>query len=328
MKIEEKKITLLDGVAATLNAVAFTLADVGDVFLCPTPVYPRTRNDMLDIGGVDLFEVPIFDEESLEDPCEMRIDLLESYFQRAKQEGFKVRGVILTNPNNPTGKVYSPHELTQLMEFCKRKNLHVIFNEIYALSTQGQGCFTSVLSMNIPDLDKTHFIWGFSKDFGLSGFRCGVVYSHDESVVSHLQKIAMFSAIPAPTQMLINGILSDTDWMKDTYFPTYYARAKETHRLVKDVLDEFNIPTAYSGQNVIFFWMNLSKFLEEKTTQEERKLFNKFMEAGLYICPGTEMLCHVPGWFRLVYTLPKQEVQEGLRRFRAVLKDIQQRQLQ
>ncbi|XP_033760400.1 probable inactive 1-aminocyclopropane-1-carboxylate synthase-like protein 2 [Pecten maximus] len=295
LKIEEKKITLLDGVAA----VAFTLADVG--------VYPRTRNDMLDIGGVDIFEVPIFDEESLEDPCELRIDVLESYFQRAKQEGLKVRGVILTNPNNPTGKVYSPHELTQLMEFCKRKNLHVIFNEIYALSTQGQGCFTSVLSMNIPDLNKTHFIWGFSKDFGLSGFRCGVVYSHDES------------------HELYNIV---SDWIKNTYFPTYYARAKETHQLVKDVLDEFNIPTAYSGQNVIFFWMNLSKFLEEKTKQEERKLFNKFMEAGLYICPGTEMLCQVPGWFRLVYTLPKQEVQEGLRRFRAVLKDIQQRQLQ
>ncbi|XP_021356098.1 probable inactive 1-aminocyclopropane-1-carboxylate synthase-like protein 2 [Mizuhopecten yessoensis] len=234
IRIKEENIILLDGVAATLNALAFALADVGDVFLCPTPAYINLKYDMLDIGGVDIYEVPMFD-------------------------GFNVRGVILTSPSNPTGKVYTPHELADLMEFCKREDLHVIFDEIYALSTQGQDCFTSVLSMPIPDPDKTHFIWGLSKDFGLSGFRCGVVYSHDVRVINHLKKMAMFCSIPAPTQMLINGILSDTEWLNNTYFPTYYNRAKETYKLVKDVLDELNIPTAYSCRNVIFFWMDLSQ---------------------------------------------------------------------
>ncbi|XP_021355984.1 probable inactive 1-aminocyclopropane-1-carboxylate synthase-like protein 2 [Mizuhopecten yessoensis] len=324
VKIEEEKLVLMDGVTAILNALAFTLADVGDVFLCPTPAYTRLKYDMLDIGGVDIYEVPMFDRESSDDPCKMRTDLLGSYLQRAKKDGLTVRGVIITNPHNPTGKVYTKQELAEVMEFCKREDLHIICDEIYALSTQGQGCFTSVLSMSIPDPDKTHFIWGFSKDFGLSGFRCGVVYSHDVRIIGHLQKIAMFCAIPAPTQVLINGFLSDTEWLDKTYFPTYYNRAKENHKLVKDVLDELNIPTAYNCRNVIFIWMDLSQFLKERTREEEIKLFNKFMDAGLYICPGTEMFCQIPGWFRLSYTYPKLHVKEGLRRFRAVLTEGKQ----
>ncbi|OWF56070.1 probable inactive 1-aminocyclopropane-1-carboxylate synthase-like protein 2 [Mizuhopecten yessoensis] len=322
MKIQEEKIILLSGVATTINALAFTLADVGDVFLCPTPAYTRLKYDMLDIGGVDIYEVPMFDDESSDDPCKMRSDVLESYLLKAKQRGLTVRGVILTSPSNPTGKVYTKQELADLMEFCKREDLHVIFDEIYALSTQGQGCFTSVLSMTIPDPDKTHFIWGLSKDFGLSGFRCGVVYSHDVRVINYLQKMATFCSIPAPTQLLINDILSDTEWIDKTYFPTYYTRAKENHKLVKDVLDDFKIPTSYSCENVIFFWMDLSQFLNERTKEEEIKLFNKFMDTGLYICPGTELLCPIPGWFRLTYTYPKRDVEEGIRRFVAVLTAI------
>ncbi|XP_033759036.1 1-aminocyclopropane-1-carboxylate synthase-like protein 1 isoform X2 [Pecten maximus] len=318
-RIDEEKIVCMGGVSAILNALAFTLADPGDVFLCPTPVYTRIKNDMLELGGVDIYEVPMFDITSPEDPFKMRIDLLESYLQKARNDGLNVRGVVLVNPNNPTGKVYNPHELQQLMTFCKREELHVIADEIYALTTQCQGGFTSVLSLSIPDPQRTHFVWGLSKDFGLSGFRCGVVYSHDIRIIARLKQIATFQPIPAPTQKLINGILSDTEWIDKVYFPAYYERAKAMYKLVKEVLDELNIPTPYSCRNAMFFWMDLSQFLKDLSREEENKLFNRFMEAGLYIIPGMEMLSQIPGWFRLTFTLPEHEIQEGLRRFRAVL---------
>ncbi|XP_069107873.1 LOW QUALITY PROTEIN: 1-aminocyclopropane-1-carboxylate synthase-like protein 1 [Argopecten irradians] len=239
--------------------------------------------------------------------------------KKAKQEGLTVRGLLITSPNNPTGKVYTPKELTQMMEFCKRRKLHVVFDEIYALSSQGQKCFTSVLSLDIPDPGRTHFMWGISKDFGLSGFRCGVIYSHDLSVIAQLQKISIFSSIPAPTQFLVNDILSDTDWLDNMYFPTYYDRARKSFLLVKDVLDKFHITTAYDCKHVIFYWMDLSQFLKEKTKENEIELFDKFMEAGVYICPGTILLSNTPGWFRLTYTLSQVDLEEGLRRFRSVL---------
>ncbi|XP_033758344.1 1-aminocyclopropane-1-carboxylate synthase-like protein 1 [Pecten maximus] len=258
-KIDEEKIVCMDGVSAIMNALAFTLADPGDVFLCPTPVYNRIRNDMLEVGGVDIYEVPMFNKTSPDDPFKMRIDLLESCLQKARHGGLNVRGVILVNPNNPTGKAYNPHELQQLMTFCKREELHVIADEIYALTTQGQGGFTSVLSLSIPDPQRTHFVWGLSKDFGLSGFRCGVVYSHDIRILARLKQIATFQAIPAPTQKLINGLLSDTEWIDKVYFPAYYERAKAMYKLVKEVLDELSIQTPYSCRNTLFFWMDLSQ---------------------------------------------------------------------
>ncbi|XP_069134655.1 1-aminocyclopropane-1-carboxylate synthase-like protein 1 [Argopecten irradians] len=318
-QIQQDKLVFMDGVAAILNGLAMTLADPGDVFLCPTPVFTRIRNYFLDVGGVDIYPVPMFDVSSSDDPFRMRIDILESYLQKAKKDGLNVRGLLLINPNNPTGKVYTSTELQQIMIFCKRESLHVIFDEIYALSTQGQGGFNSVLSMDILDPKRTHFVWGLSKDLGLSGFRCGVVYSQDIEIVNRLKQVALFQAVPSPTQKLINGILSDSAWIDSVYFPAYYNKAKAMHTLVKEVLDELNIPTPCSGSNAIFIWMDLSKFLKEPSKEEEIKLFNRFMEAGLFIIPGMEMFSQFPGWFRLTYTLPEQEIREGLRRFRKVL---------
>ena len=72
-------------------------------------------------------------------------------------QGVKVKGLILINPQNPLGDIYSPGELREYLEFAKRYNLHVIIDEIYRLSVLDE--HENVLGMeSLSDLNNTHVI--------------------------------------------------------------------------------------------------------------------------------------------------------------------------
>ncbi len=92
-----------------------------------------------------------------------------------------VKAVVVTNPHNPLGRCYSKENLVELMQFCQRHNLHLIADEVFALSELG--CtdlrqarkFTSVLAIDAAahgcDANRIHVIWSMSKDLGATGAR-------------------------------------------------------------------------------------------------------------------------------------------------------------
>ncbi|KAK2100548.1 hypothetical protein P7K49_021896 [Saguinus oedipus] len=63
-------------------------------------------------------------------------------------QGVKVKGLILINPQNPLGDVYSVEELQEYLVFAKRHKLHVIVDEVYMLSVFEESVgYRSVLSL-------------------------------------------------------------------------------------------------------------------------------------------------------------------------------------
>lgn len=95
----------------------------------------------------------------------------EKALLQAQKEGVKVKAFLLCNPHNPLGKCYPADTLKALMGFCEKYNLHLISDEIYALSvfpTEGEQRtpFTSVLSFDPKGLlnpDRIHVLYGMSK---------------------------------------------------------------------------------------------------------------------------------------------------------------------
>lgn len=89
-----------------------------------------------------------------------------------------VRAILLCNPHNPRGYVYSRPLLEALLRFAAKHDLHFVSDEIYALSTfvSGSRPFCSILEIDLDALnvraEKVHLLYGMSKDFGSSGLRC------------------------------------------------------------------------------------------------------------------------------------------------------------
>jgi bifunctional pyridoxal-dependent enzyme with beta-cystathionase and maltose regulon repressor activities len=100
-------------------------------------------------------------------------------------EKSRIKAVLVCNPHNPTSRCYRKDALLELMEFCQERGLHLISDEVYALTdlhgvSNKAPKFVSALSLTEPlvpegavkvDPSRVHVVWSASKLFGISGFR-------------------------------------------------------------------------------------------------------------------------------------------------------------
>ena len=106
------------------------------------------------------------------------IPALEEVYQNARSP---IKGLLLTNPHNPLGQCYPRSVLEKYIRFCARHTIHLVIDEIYALTSFDcpelvePVSFVSGLALNIKSLggnpNRVHVIWSSSKDFGQSGIR-------------------------------------------------------------------------------------------------------------------------------------------------------------
>ena len=123
-------IVLAAGASAVLNNLFFVLGDVGDACLIPAPYYAAFENDMNLIAGIVPFAV--HSANPMHGPTEL--DLSLAYLQ-CKASGLNPRFLLLTNPHNPLGVIYRPNVMQQCVEWARKRQVHTIVDEIYALST-------------------------------------------------------------------------------------------------------------------------------------------------------------------------------------------------
>jgi aspartate/methionine/tyrosine aminotransferase len=63
----------------------------------------------------------------------------------------------------------------KILKFCEDHDLHLVVDEIYALSIFGDSSFTSIGELLPSFGERVHGLWGFSKDLSMSGIRFGVL---------------------------------------------------------------------------------------------------------------------------------------------------------
>jgi hypothetical protein len=97
----------------------------------------------------------------------------------------RIKAVVLCNPHNPLARCYSKKALLELMEWCQEHGLHLVVDEIYALTDltdvpDKSAGFVSALGLTEPlrsegavkiEASRVHTVWSASKVFGMSGFR-------------------------------------------------------------------------------------------------------------------------------------------------------------
>ncbi|MCF0137483.1 MAG: pyridoxal phosphate-dependent aminotransferase [Oscillospiraceae bacterium] len=83
------------------------------------------------------------------------------------------KAMILNNPSNPTGMIYSREELQQLADICVKHDLYIIADEIYYKLVYDGAEFTSVVSLSEDVKERTLLINGVSKSYAMTGWRVG-----------------------------------------------------------------------------------------------------------------------------------------------------------
>ena len=112
-------------------------------------------------------------------PYNCRVNQFEKYFTE------KTRMVVICNPNNPAGRVYSKEDLESLYRICRSRGIYVLVDEAYSDFLTDDG-FNSMIKI-VPNKDGVIVVNSLSKNMGISGWRVGYVISSKEVVYNILK---------------------------------------------------------------------------------------------------------------------------------------------
>ena len=243
-----------------------------------------------------------------------------------QDKNFKM--LVLTNPDNPTGIMYSYDKLVEVADWCEANQVHLIVNEIYGLSLvdTSRPEIKNDYSENIEFVsfaqimeerksDYLHLWYAFSKDFGISGFRVGLVYSHNELMIQAYENLNYSHLVSNYTQWILKEVLEDIDWVK-SYIETNQRLLTEAYLVVVQSLKKLNISYTPS-RGSLFSWIDLSQFLTENTQAAENEFWLKiYEETGVLLTPGEGFGHTKKGHFRVVYPfVPIEDLKIAMNRF-------------
>ena len=186
------------GSEALLFAMGSTM-DAGDEIIIPEPFYAN-YNGFSTASGVNVVPVistietgfalpPIADFEKLITP--------------------KTKAILICNPGNPTGYLYSQEEIMQLAELVKKHDLFLIADEVYREFAYDGFVHHSV--MNVPGLEEhAIMIDSVSKRFSMCGARIGCIVSKNKEVMATAMKFAQARLSPPTYAQIASEAALDT----------------------------------------------------------------------------------------------------------------------
>ncbi len=301
------QISVLAGAGSVLEILFHALADPGDGVLVPTPSYAGFWMDLEMRDELKIIPVHCSSDDGFR--------LTPQRLDRAIAEaGRPVKALLFTNPNNPLGTVYSVEEVEEIRDWAAARTIHVVLDEIYALSVFGKKPFTSCAAVRPTLGEYLHIVWAFSKDFGASGLRCGVLVSENRAVNTAVNALAYWACCSGHTQYLLGELISDDAWI-DGYIDSMQGLLRDSHRRLTTLLGEGGI-AHIPVEAGVFVLLDLRSFLTESTWEAEHGLWHRILDvANVNLTPGAA--CHVgePGFFRLCYAgQPEETLAAGVRR--------------
>jgi len=297
-------ITVATGASGILEMLSFALCDPGDAILAPAPYYSGFDHDLGLRAGTALWPV------SLASPgFTLSVDAIAHATDEARTRGLGVRALLINSPQNPLGQVYGTSLLREIFAYAAREHIHVIADEIYAESLLPGVTHATALADENAEVS---VVYGFAKDFGLSGFKVGIHYSDNSDLVKVMQDTAYFHAVSMQTQRTLTGLLEDPEL--PAFLDTMRARLSGRYVATADALSESGIPHLRVEGGIVM-WLDLRHFLTAPSFECERALYEAiFSSCRVSISPGQAFHCPEPGWFRLCFTMPQAAHSEGLRR--------------
>ncbi len=164
--ITADKVLVTEGISEGIQMILAALVEKGDEILFPGPTYPPY------ISYTKFFDgKPVAYETIEEEGWAPNIDDLRSKITE------KTRAIVITNPNNPTGSVYSQKMIQEIIDVAGEHDLPILSDEIYdQLTFEKEFVSTAYLSKDVPIVGLN----GFSKVYQMTGWRLGYMYFKGE----------------------------------------------------------------------------------------------------------------------------------------------------
>lgn len=299
-KMSRKDMLYSNGVMPSISSIIRCLTDIGDEILIQTPVY-HVFFYVIEENNRKVLENQLIYENG-----EYKID-----FDDLEDKLSQVKLMILCNPQNPVGKIWSKKDLKHIADLCKKHDIILISDEIHCDLTDPGIKYNPFETSS--DYDKVITCLSPSKSFNIAGFQSSIVHSKNQILLEKIKNQMHIDKNDAcnvfATSSVIAAYNESEDWLEELKEVLY-----ENKQIVKEYLrDELPIIKLIECDATYLLWLDCSAL---KVPSKELSDFLR-RNQGLFLSAGSDFGQIGDDFLRMNVACPQKLLKEGLIRLKA-----------
>lgn len=301
-----REIVVTCGSTEAMMSAMMTVTNPGDKVVIFSPFYENYGADTI-LSGAEPVYVPLHPPEFNFDPAE-----LEQAFQQHP------KALILCNPSNPCGKVFTKEELLFIADLAQKYDTYVITDEVYEHIVYAP--HKHIYFASLPGMwERTISCSSLSKTYSITGWRLGYTIAPEE-ITERIKKVHDFLTVGAAAPLqeaVIPGLNFEQDYY-DKLQATYTHKRDLFLKGLKDVGLEFSEP-----QGAYYVLMDITPFGYDNDLEFCQVLAK---EVGVGAVPGSSFFREpVNHLIRFHFAKKDETLNEALNRLEAIHKKIPKR---
>lgn len=293
---EPSQISVSSGAKPCVYTALRALVDPGDEVILPAPYWVSYIELIRMVGGV-----PVVVEASEAEHFKITPEKLAAAITP------KTKCMILNNPSNPTGMMYSRSELEAIAKVCVENDLYVISDEIYYHLVYDNEEFVSLAAISPEIKERTLLINGVSKSYAMTGWRIGYLVAPEPGYIKKMAQLqeGVASCVSTFTQAAAVEALKSTACVDQMVAD--YTRRRD---ILVDGLNAIPGITCKKSAGSFYAFPNIKAFGKTSQAFAEELLEN----AGVVTVPGSAFGDMGEGYLRLVFANSDENLKEAVRR--------------
>ncbi|MQY28860.1 pyridoxal phosphate-dependent aminotransferase [Nocardia aurantia] len=291
--LDVEEVFLGNGVSELIMMAMTALLENGDEVLVPAPDFPLWTAATTLNGGRPVHYICDEGSDWYPDTADIESKITD-----------RTRAIVIINPNNPTGAVYPPEVLRQILEIARRHHLVVFSDEIYDKIRYDGSAHTAVAAL-APDLLCLTFS-GLSKAYRCAGFRSGwlAVSGPIQHAENYLEGLSMLAGLRlcanVPAQQAIQAALGGYQSIGDLVLPG--GRLREQRDRAWEALNAIPGVSCVKPAGALYAFPRIDLDMY-RIHDDERFVLDLLLQEKLHIVQGTGFNWPRPDHFRII-TLP------------------------
>ena len=301
-KVKKEEVIITPGAKTALYLALLLYINPGDEVILFDPSFYSYAEVIKMLGGVPVYVKMKFNEST---GFSLNLSEVESKITS------KTKMIVLNNPHNPTGMVFDPAEIEELLQIAKEKRLILLSDEIYDYFVY-EGKMKSVLED--PDWrDYVIYVNGFSKTFSMTGWRLGYAVAK-ESVIKKMAALAA-NIYTCPTSFAQKGAIEAFNAFDEV--KEMIALFKKRRDVMYEELRKIKGIKVYKSPGTFYMFPYIGDVIRKSGLSVKDFSLKLIEEKGVVTIPGEVFPLEVGKEFiRLSFAVNEDDIKEGIKRMK------------
>ncbi|MDY6096120.1 MAG: pyridoxal phosphate-dependent aminotransferase [Oscillospiraceae bacterium] len=308
---DETQVVVASGAKHSVYLALAVLVDPGDEVILPAPYWVSYYEMIRLVGGV-----PVVVTAGEDQNFKITAEQLEAAITE------KTKAVMINNPSNPTGAIYTKEELQALADVCVRHDLFIIADEIYDKLIYDGARFTSIPTLGEDVKAHTILINGVSKTYSMTGWRVGYAVA-EKPVASAMSSYASHSTGAPATmaqyaaQEALEGPQDEVEAMRKVF--------EERRNYLVSRMNAMDGVSCLTPNGAFYVMMNLEQLFGKTIDGEVIATADDFARLFLEKSMVAVVSCTAfgaPSFVRWSYATSMENIQKGMDRLEQFLAKV------